>query len=114
MRMPGQRNAAIEATVTKQAREQTLLELEGGLSVEVVGGGAARIDRVSVTELRDVQERVGGGFTAVTAWTGRGRAGHWGHAHQRDVVFEGLVDLASEGSFWKIDGLTVIKKTIPD
>ncbi len=69
---------------------------------------------MTLTELRAIQPKAGGGFTAATVWSGRARAGHWGHAHRREIVFEGLVDIASEEGYWKIDGLTVTDKAILD
>ncbi|MEM7221395.1 MAG: hypothetical protein AAF495_00350 [Pseudomonadota bacterium] len=103
------RRDALAVSVAPEHLEDLEAEAQRGLAIEVLGGGSAAVDRVDGVEIKEASALPGGGFRVRAAWRADASAGHWGHRHRRQMVFEALFDLMPIEGTWKLTGLTVLR-----
>jgi hypothetical protein len=70
---------AMILNVAPDKLEEVLLEAQRALSIEIQGGGAARVEGVEDVVVKDIEGLDNGGFRALTEWRADASAGHWGH-----------------------------------
>jgi len=85
-------------------------EIDRALVVRLAGGGEARAYNISDVSLQDVSGLdLPGSMRATATWKTLATGGHWGHAHQREIIYQGIIDLAPIDNSWKLTGFTVTK-----
>ncbi|MEE8504779.1 MAG: hypothetical protein V3S40_01015, partial [Kiloniellales bacterium] len=100
---------ALTVSVAEPLIAEILPELRRALTIEIQGGGTARVDRIDDVVVKDIEKLSGGvGFRALAEWSADARAGHWGHLHQRRIRFSALMELMPVEGAWKLTGLTVV------
>ena len=100
---------ALTVSVAEPLIAEILPELRRALTIEIQGGGTARVDRIDDVVVKDIENLSGGvGFRALAEWSADARAGHWGHLHQRRIRFSALMELMPVEGAWKLTGLTVV------
>ena len=84
-------------------------ELSRALTIQIAGGGIARINSVEDLVVKDLAALEGRtGFRSLAEWTALASAGHWGHAHRRRIRFRALMELEEIAGAWKLTGMTVV------
>ncbi len=85
------------------------LEIRQGLATEDDGGATARIDLVQRLDVsrttpasKNLQRQDPDGFGVNCSWKVLGRVEHWGHVHERDVVYRARFDVRDTGEHWKL------------
>lgn len=88
------------------------LEIRQGLATEDDGGATARIDDVTRLSVKraatfspELPPEDPNSFGIDCSWKILGRVEHWGHVHQRDVVYQAQFDVQDTGNHWKLIGM---------
>jgi hypothetical protein len=95
--------------VAEPATSEVVAELDRSLSIQIAGGGLAKINAIEDVVMSDIApltEKTG--FRSVAEWTVHASAGHWGHDHRRNLRYRALVEIQRESGLWKISGITVV------
>lgn len=105
------RKSAVATSSTDEQIESIEDEARRGLIIDLAGGSKAREYLLSNMAVRNVSgSDKPGGVSLVASWDADVSGGHWGHAHQRDVSFEAVVDIVPDSGNWKLAGLTITNR----
>lgn len=100
---------ALSVVVAEEGFADIEAELSRALTIQIAGGGIARINSVEDLVVKDLAALEGRtGFRSLAEWTALASAAHWGHAHRRRIRFRALMELEEIAGSWKLTGMTVV------
>lgn len=107
---------ALAASVDGNLLRELNLQIQERLKMADQGGARSRIDQVELLDGRIDPEstaKMPAGFSYRSKWNLVGSVEHWGHVHQRSIVYEGVFRVEPRERAWKITAMDITHEEPP-
>jgi hypothetical protein len=107
---------ALAASVDGPLLRKTFLDINERLKMQDQGGAVSRIEEVKFLDGGvdpDSDPPTADAFAVRCRWNLVGSIEHWGHIHQRSIVYDGIFDVELRDDHWKIVEMRIVDEEPP-